>query len=206
MYSRKNLENKTKNDLVPKKPECIVHGQSNGVESSSNIIQIDFEKEQNGNVASWWCLKFPEYILAPQVILCVLLSFRTMSEEDSISWSQLTILAVENYMSRRCKNIFTSCSREHKKPNNVSCFTRLSCFYDGKLFIISTLNAKPKGLICFLQSFNPRTTQIFKPVSFSPSWRVASWLLLQPVRFRSWFGAHRCSCPLWQRSCCCKWI
>lgn len=38
-------------DLVPRKIECIVHRQSGGVESPSNIIQIDFEKDLNGNVA-----------------------------------------------------------------------------------------------------------------------------------------------------------
>lgn len=79
-------------------------------------------------------------------------------------------------------------------------------FYCSRLFIISILNEKPKSLIFFLQSFNPRTAQVFKLVSFCPSWRVASWLLLWPVRFHGWFWAHHCSCPLWWRTCCGKWI
>lgn len=38
-------------------------------------------------------------------------SFRIVPEEDAVSWSQLIILAVGNYMKKMQKIFFTSCSR-----------------------------------------------------------------------------------------------
>lgn len=37
--------------IFPRKIEWIVCGQSSGVDSLNNITRIDFENEQNGNVA-----------------------------------------------------------------------------------------------------------------------------------------------------------
>lgn len=64
-------------------------------------------------------------------------SFRIVPEEDAVSWSQLIILAVGNYMKKMQKIFFTSCSRELEKPNNVSCFTRVCSLHRKDPFVMA---------------------------------------------------------------------